>query len=218
MKTGPFYNFAYTTLSIVKKKYTANFAAGKPFEGPAVYVVHHNNLKGPVNTILWHPAQFHLWSLGSFYTQKSCFELYYKFTFTERYGMNKVKAAVLAYPSSIAIPQIYKQGNHIPVYRGEKRIIETFKITVDYLKKGEKVLLCPDVDYSSEDEAVGELYEGLAYIEKYYYRDTKKHIPFIPLKLDHENRVIYENLPIYFDDGDFKAQKDDVLKKIKEKL
>mgnify|MGYP001623054512 CR=1 FL=1 len=124
-------------------------AQGTPAPAPAVYVVHHQNMAGPIRAVAHLPLEGHIWALEVFCNAKTCFAQYYGYTFTKRFGMPKPLAFVCAKLVSGAVSGIVRGCGAIPVYRGRREIVETMRLSQQVLEKGENIILCPDVDYSS---------------------------------------------------------------------
>lgn len=52
----------------------------------AVFLVHHQNLFGPIHAMAFLPREVRLWVLSPFCDRKACFEQYYGYTFTRVLG------------------------------------------------------------------------------------------------------------------------------------
>lgn len=186
---------------------------------PAVYIVHHQNLKGPIISMAWFDKPMHPWGLSVFFNHSECYRHYYKYTFTERFGMPKVIAAILTYPLSFYISGLMKSMEGIPVHRGSREVIETFSESLSALTRGESLLICPDIDYSSEDEHMGEMYMGFLTLERMYIKKTGKHLAFVPLHIDSKKQHIHVGQSISFTSGvDFKQEREIVYNKLKEEF
>jgi len=168
---------------------------------PAVYISHHQNMYGPVMSMLWFPKPIHIWWLHVFKEKDTCYKHFLKYTFTERYGWTKRKAKLIAFPFSRMVSLIFHSCKAIPVYRNSRRINETFELSVNALMNGEPVLIFPDVDYQSDSSEMGEMYKGFLHLERYYYEKTGKHIPFIPFHIDKQTQQLIIDDPICFKDG-----------------
>ncbi|MCL2670242.1 MAG: hypothetical protein FWE89_06110, partial [Syntrophaceae bacterium] len=75
-------------------------------EGAAVYLIHHQNLFGPVHFLgLW-PRETHMWSLRVFLDRESCFDQFYRYTFRERFHWRKLPALCVAKLLSHLVPSL----------------------------------------------------------------------------------------------------------------
>lgn len=186
---------------------------------PVVYVSHHQNLFGPFIVLLWYPEAVRVWMLHVFLDRKACFSQYADFTFTERFGWNRTLAKLVAWPLSLAVPAAMRASGGIPVYRKSRKIVSTFKVSIDALKSGFPVAIFPDIDYSNSSSRMRDMYGGFLYLEKLYARETGKHICFIPLYVSKKRRCIIADEKIHFHDGvDFHEESKRVAAAIRNSL
>ncbi|WP_069799614.1 1-acyl-sn-glycerol-3-phosphate acyltransferase [Tepidibacillus sp. HK-1] len=170
--------------------------------GPVVYISHHQNLFGPFVTLLWFPKCLHAWILHVFLDQAACYKQYVDYTFTKRFGWNRNLAKMVAFPLSFFISKLLNSGKGIPVYRGSRKILETFHQSVEVLKSGQRIVIFPDIDYRDPSSEVKEMYKGFLYLEKYFFQEIGEHLTFVPLYVSKNKRLILANRQIYFRDGE----------------
>ncbi len=186
---------------------------------PSVYVVHHQNLRGPVISTAWFDRPIHPWGLSVFFNHKTCYSHYCNYTFTKRFGMPRVLAAIIAFPLSFFIPGLMTSMEGIPVFRVSKNIVRTFNESISVLNQGESLLICPDIDYANEGSNMGEMYMGFLNLEKIYMKQSGKHIPFIPLHINNEKHCINIGHEISFDsEVEFKQERSQVYDRLKEEF
>lgn len=194
-------------------------AQGTPAKAPAVYVVHHQNMAGPIRAVAHLPLEAHVWALAPFCDAKACFRQYYGYTFTQRFGMPKPLAFLCAKLVSGAVSGIVRGCGAIPVYRGSKDIVKTMRLSQQVLEKGENILLCPDVDYSSSEAEIGAVYEGFLHLEKTYFRATGSHLAFVPVGLHTPTKTVRIGMPIFFEkDVPFARQKQTVALRLRKAI
>ena len=194
-------------------------AQGTPAPAPAVYVVHHQNMAGPIRAVAHLPLEGHIWALEVFCNAKTCFAQYYGYPLTKRFGMPKPLAFVCAKLVSGAVSGIVRGCGAIPVYRGRREIVETMRLSQQVLEKGENIILCPDVDYSSSAAEIGAVYEGFLHLEKGYHRATGKHLAFVPVGLYSPTKRVRMGEPIRFADGvPFARQKAQVALRLRQAI
>ena len=187
-------------------------------EAPAVYVVHHRNLSGPVHALALLPDTPRPWVLHQFLARKECFAHYYGFTFRKRFGWPHFPAWLTAAALSLVVPPVLRSFGAIPVYRGLRETRGTMDKTVAALMRGESILLCPDIDYGSSDAATGQIYKGFLQLERLYREKTDGHIRFIPVFCGRSKRIL-TGAPVCFADGtSFRAQRDDIARQLVEAL
>lgn len=169
-------------------------------EQPCVYVVHHQNLFGPIHAVACLPES-HMWVYWKFCRRKSCFDQYYHYTFTQRFGWPKPAAAVVSGVLSLVIPGLFSAIGAVPVYRGDTRLRQTMRTSVDLLSEGHSIVLCPDVDYQSKSAFIGETYAGFAGIAGMTRSHSGVDVAFIPVHCSREEKTIYTGTPIYCAEG-----------------
>ncbi len=183
--------------------------------GPVVYITHHQNLFGPYILLLWFTECIHAWILHVFLNRKACYDHYVNYTFTKRFGWNRTLAAICAFFISSFVPNLLHSSKGIPVYRGSRKIVHTFKHSAEVMSNGESIAIFPDTDYSDTSSEMKDMYDGFLSIEKYYFNITRKHVCFIPLYVSKKKRKIIADKQIYFRDGKpFKEEKQIVYDQI----
>lgn len=70
----------------------------------AVFLVHHQNLFGPIHAMAFLPREVRLWVLSPFCDRKACFEQYYGYTFTRRFGWPRPAAWAVSRLLSFLLP------------------------------------------------------------------------------------------------------------------
>ncbi|WP_018661910.1 hypothetical protein [Heyndrickxia acidiproducens] len=187
----------------------------RQIDGPVVYISHHRNLFGPFITLLWYPRTVRTWILHVFLDRKACYQQYAGYTFTKRFGLHPAIAKPAAFLLSFGISRLLQSGKSIPVYRGSKKILRTFQMSVEALQKGESVAIFPDIDYTDSSASVKGMYNGFLYLEKYYYKKTGRHVRFVPLYASKRKRLLVADAPICFRDGEnFRTEKEVVYEKL----
>ena len=187
----------------------------KELPSPSVLLCRHSNLTGPIIVMTWLPNYVRTWVFHVFMNRVTCFAHYVGYTFTQRFGYSKWKAELAAKILTPFVVRVLDSMRAIPVFRDSVQSFRTIKDTIRALLAGENVLIFPDVNYTSTDKEVRSIYEGFLYLERYYYNKTGKHLPFVPIYLDHKNREIILGEAICFADGiDFYEQKESILDRI----
>ena len=86
-------------------------------DGPCVYVVHHQNLAGPLAALALLPGQPRPWVLHPFCGRRACFAQYYRYTFPARFGWPRPLAFLAAGLGAMLVPPLLHSLGSIPVYR-----------------------------------------------------------------------------------------------------
>lgn len=208
---GPLVRFAISLGRVFTKKYKSRVI---PPERPTVYVCRHLNLRGPLTTVIRLDFHVHAMILSSFFDKEECYRQYADYTFTERQGKRKKKHNFKAYVSSRVVPSVMRSLKAIPVYRGnDVNSMKTLRTAIEHLKRGESVIVYPDLDYTAGYETESELYEGFLLLGQLYKRDTGMSLPFVPIFIDDKRRIIRDSRHVTLDS--FREGRDEVYEYIK---
>ena len=206
-KYGPFLRFGRIVLRLGLKR--LRIKGRENIVKPAIYIVHHQRFRGTLSVLAWFDIPVHVWMLAVLCDKDTCYSHGMDYTFTRRYHFPRWLAVIPSYLQAVVLAAVAKSGEFIPVYRKSERVMETFGISIEYLLKGENILIAPDKDYRSKSKETGEIYSGFLVLEEKYYRQTGEHLAFIPLHIDSKagDLIVFE--PIYFRDGeDFDKEKE----------
>jgi|SRR5699024_8344584 len=214
---GIFFEFCRAIARILLPRF--RFKNVRVTNEPTVYISHHQNMIGPISILVWLKYYLRTWVLSVFTSQEDCYEHYVNYTFTERYKWPPTFAKIIAWPASYIIPWIVKSARAIPVYRGSRQIIETIKISIEALLNNEDILIFPDINYSDDSTETSNIYEGFLHLEKYYYRETKKHLTFVPVYSNKEKREVYSGKAIQFTGNkNFMEERREIAQEIQKEL
>ncbi len=204
----------------VYKIFKPHTTEGKiPTDVPSVFVVHHQNMSGPVHSLLTLPKAAHIWVYKVFFDRRECYNQYVNYTFTERFGLPRALAVPLAWVISLVVPFAMHSFSAIPVHRNSRDIVKTFKASHEALMAGEDIIVAPDIEYDDSSDAMGEIYTGFFHLEKNYFKETGKHLNFVPISYNTKSRKLYIGDPVKFDDTiPYNEQKTIVSQKIKEAI
>lgn len=188
-------------------------------ELPAVFLGRHQDMYGPVEIMAWVPLNFRVWTLYKFMSVRECYRHYAWYTYSVRLGYGKTSARIRAAVTAPFVSALMNSMGGIPVYRGRKNIIDTFKESVKALCRGESILIMPERDYTDEGTDAGELYSGFLHIAQMYYKATGKALSFYPVYPSKQNARIYIEKPVVFDPSKpFRAERDRMIKALKREL
>jgi len=208
---GKFFFLIKTILRMIKK-YRYAVPDRSEFVEPAVYVCRHKDNDGPIISMVNLPLPLHPWAYHVWCNEAECYKQCMDYTFTVRYGWSEKKARFVAKLISKPFTLLIRSAGSIPVYRNSMKVRETFRDSVDAMKRGESLLIFPDIDYRAQDGDASKLYEGFLMLEQLYYKATGEHVRFIPIHLNEAKRKMTIDEPILFRDGvPFKEDKGRVI-------
>ncbi len=215
IKKNKFYGVLVKSLKVLcnlfTKKYECNIVEK---DEPCVYVCRHLNMFGPIVTLKSFDFDIHPLVLNVFFTKKSCEEHFRSITFSKNGQKNKKFSVKIKFFSFI-VPKIIKSIQGVPVYRNYNPI-KTLKISVDFLQKGESLIVYPDINYKANYDVVSDIYDGFLILSRLYKKRTGKELKFIPLIIDKKNKKIIEKqeVVIYDYQNEFLDKKREIIDKI----
>lgn len=181
-------------------------------EQPAVFVGRHQDMYGPVEMMAWLPLEFRVWTLSILMNRKECYAHFSEYTFPIRHRIPRPLAKLAAGIIAPLVQSFFRSMRAIPVYRGRKEILTTFRQSVQALRDGHNLLIMPERDYTDEGSDAGELYTGFVHLAQLYYRATGKALRFYPVYPSKQYSAIYIEKPVVFDPtAPFTAERDRVI-------
>ena len=169
---------------------------------------------GPIVTLKSFDFDVHPLVLNVFFTKKSCEEHFRSITFSKNGQKNKKFSVKIKFFSFI-VPKFIKSIQGVPVYRNSNPI-KTLKISVDFLQKGESLIVYPDINYKANYDVVSDIYDGFLILSRLFKKRTGKELKFIPLIIDKKNKKIIEKqeVVIYDYQNEFLDKKREIIDKI----
>ncbi len=167
---------------------------------PVVFVVHHQNMFGPVHTLGLLENEARPWIFVPFLERHSCFEQFYGYTFRQRLHWPRLPAFLLAKLLSRLLPQLMQSLGAIAVYR-DKRAVKTIRHSLAALQRGESLVICPDEDYTNATDQIGEIQTGFLTLDRLYHKKNGRHLAFVPVRIEKKSRQIWLGEAVRFRDG-----------------
>lgn len=172
-------------------------AGAPPLPGPCVYVVHHQNLAGPLAALTLLPGEPRPWVLQVFCGRRACFAQYYHYTFTRRFGLPRPLALPAAGLCALLAPGLVNGVGAIPVWRGARGgLRSTWRRSCAALAAGQSLIVCPDIDYASPSPATGAIYRGFFALGQEQQRRGGPPLPFVPAVCDKAARRLVLGEPV----------------------
>lgn len=207
---GRYFKFARFFCKLFSAKYKVCI---EKLNSPCVYVCRHKNLHSAITLSKFLPFDTHILALNVFFDKKTAFNHYYNYTFQGN-PENKIIRYIKSLFCSIFVPPLIKSQKCVPVYR-EKGSLITIKRSINYLIKGESLLIFPDVDYFKTD-GDSDIYDGFLYLEKLFFKKFGKHLNFVPIIIDDGKKLIYSREIIRFLGNEpFEKEKNSIKEVIK---
>ena len=165
---------------------------------PTVFIVRHDDMRGPLRAFVSLTPPPHLWVLDVFFHFGDCYRQYRDYTFSLRRGKAPRRFSPTAALAALGAVPLVRLSGAVAVHRGKRALTVTFKDTNALLKAGESIVIAADTAYTNREDPVESIYTGFFHLEKAYFEDTGRHLPFVPLVFDHKNRRLKISPPLSF--------------------
>ena len=164
---------------------------------PAVYLCNHSGAIGPSMMTLYFKKPHKTWIIGYILNKEKAPNFVFNDFFFGRSKKCQRFWRFLAKIVAKMLRPLLEYGRPIPVYH-DKRMIETFRQSLDTLLDGENLVVFPECP-TRYSEYVNSFYAGFVDIGRTYYAATGKDLAFYPVYVEKKNRVISVGEPVYYD-------------------
>lgn len=210
---GSYARFGKWLLRTFSRKYRNEITQS---DEPVVYVCRHLNMHGPFTTLKWLNFDVHPMIIHMFFDRKKTVEHMKRYTFAERFGKKTKRFSLAAHVMGWVAPPMMQSLQGVPVYRNGTQSIATLKRGIQYLLRGESLIVYPDIDYTGGYDKPSEIYEGFLYMGELYHKKTGKTLRFIPLIVDDKKRQIRAGNPVVL--YDYRREAHEAAEKIKQAI
>lgn len=163
---------------------------------PGVFICNHVESYAPIAMELYFPLEFRPWVIyDNFYFRLCAAYLEKDFITTELHlhrPFSRWLAVILA-PFCILIMNAVEG---IPVYRGSKKIAETFSMSIDAIEQGQNLVIFPENKGRKFSDYINDFDEGFIHLAKSYNIKTGRILNFFPVFADKEKRTITVGKPV----------------------
>lgn len=192
----PWIGFALLWVKLFTRK---RKVMGELVKGPCVYLCRHRDEDGVIGSFTSLKTVLRPWTLHIFTRYDTAVKHFKEYTFSEKSGRSKAFTAVFSPICAWGLSSLVRSARAIPVYRGAdaRKSITTIKNSVRALEEGDSLLVFPDVDYASAENAKeGEVYKGFVAVDKLYFRRRGERVKFVPVYMTKKKVVIHS--PVMF--------------------
>ncbi len=165
-------------------------------DGPAIVIGNHSQAFGPIAAELYFPKKHYTWCISDM-MEKDCVADY---AYSDFWSRKPVLIRPVFRLFSYMLPRVseivFTNADTLPVYR-DKRIMKTFQLSAEKLEEGSAVVIFPE-EYAEYNNIVHRFQRGFVHVAKYYYRQTKKPVPFVPMYVCPELGKLVFGEPIWY--------------------
>lgn len=166
-------------------------------DGPVIVVGNHSQAYGPIAVELYFPRKHYTWCISDMMEKDRVADYAYTDFWSKKPAPFRQFFRLLSYLLPTLSEIIFTNADTIPVYR-DKRIMKTFQISCEKLQNGASVVIFPE-EYTEYNNIVHRFQRGFVHVAKYYHRQTKKPVPFVPMYVCPELKKMVFGEPIWYD-------------------
>ncbi len=166
-------------------------------EGPCVVVGNHSQMNGPIAGELYTPGVHDIWCAGQMMELKEVPAYAYQDFWSGKPRSVRWLFRIASYLIAPLSVCIFNNAHTIPVYHDE-RIIRTFRLTVERLNAGSRVVIFPEHD-KKYNNIVYDFQTKFVDVARMYWKKTGQAISFVPMYLAPALKTMYLGEPIPFD-------------------
>lgn len=190
------YRIARKIVSIVIPAYQTEKGENLP-DGPAIVVGNHSQAYGPIAAELYFPRKHYTWCISEMMERERVADYAYKDFWSKKPALLRPFYRLFSYIIPGLAEIIFTNADTLPVYR-DKRVMKTFQLSCDKLKEGAMIVIFPE-DYTEYNNIVHEFQRGFVHVAKYYYRQYKEPVPFVPMYVCPGLHKLVFGKPIMYD-------------------
>jgi 1-acyl-sn-glycerol-3-phosphate acyltransferase len=178
------------TLYFFKKKPTIINENEDEMTSPALYLSNHSGAAGPMNLSIFFPYPFIPWGAHQMTgNYRSRWSYSYHIFYRQKLKYSKVRSFILASLLSIISKFLYNNMRLIGTYQ-DLRTTKTIRASVDYILKGESILIFPEESRDGYDDIIEKFNPGFVVLADHLYRSHQLSVPLYPVYYSKKRRFI----------------------------
>ena len=164
---------------------------------PAVVVANHCQMYGPIAGEFYGPKKKRIWCAAQMMTWREVPGYAFEDFWSKKPRSVRWFYKLLSYLITPLAVLIFNNAHTLPVYR-DTRIIGTFRRSVESLREGESLVIFPEHD-AAGNGILWEFQDRFVDVARFYYRETKKELSFVPLYIAPRLKKMVYGTPVRFD-------------------
>ena len=200
---------SYLIKTFFKKPAISGIENLQNIDPPFIFISNHALSYAPIITYLFLPYKIFPWVIY-FITEKYLCRQHLEKDFVKKeLKISPPFSNFIASLLEFFVLSLMKYINAIPVYKNSKNLIKTFKLSIKILKSKNNIIIFPEQETEETDyQKVQKFDTGFVKLGSFYYEETKKDLPFVPLAVNKKSHSIKIGKPVFFNHKeDFLQQK-----------
>ena len=161
-----------------------------------VIVANHTQMNGPIVGELFMPKNCYIWCAGQMMHLKEVPSYAFADFWSQKPHWTHPFFKLLSYIIAPLASIIFNNARTIAVYR-DRRIVSTFKQSVNMLYEGKNLLIFPERD-EKYNNIIYEFEENFIDIARLYFKKTKRELTFVPMYIAPKLKKAYIGKGIKF--------------------
>lgn len=162
----------------------------------AILVANHAQMNGPIVGELYLPDSCYIWCAGQMMHLKEVPEYAFSDFWSQKPKRTQPFYRLLSYLIAPLASCIFNNARTVAVYR-DRRIISTFRETVQLLADGKNILIFPEKD-EKYNNILYAFQENFVEVARLYYKRTGRNLSFVPMYIAPTLKKLYIGKPIVF--------------------
>ena len=199
------YKIVLFIVKTVYPKIEAEGAENLPDE-PCIIVANHAKMNGPICCEIYMPRKRYTWCAAEMMHLREVPKYAYSDFWSQKPWYIKPFYKLLSYIIAPLSVCVFNNADTIGVYK-DKRIISTFKESLNKLNTGYDVVIFPEYN-KKHNNIIYKFQEGFIDIAKIYYKRYQKEITFVPMYIAPQLKKMYIGKGTKFNkDADISAER-----------
>ncbi len=148
---------------------------------PCLVVANHCQMNGPIAGELYFPGNHYIWCTGEMMHLKEVPAYAFRDFWSRKPRYIRWFYKLLSYIIAPISVCVFNNAHTVAVYR-DKRILSTFRDTLNRLKEGNRVIIFPEHE-APYDHILQDFQTGFVDVARSYYKQTGKCLQFVPMYL-----------------------------------
>lgn len=195
------YKITSMLIRLFSKKPNIHIPSDLTLNEPVVFVANHERLAGPIMMDTFFPYQFRPWIIFRMLDKMEIREYVRETFFAGRHKMKDKISDLYACILTPLIHSVMNSTNPIPVYLNQRRIADTFQLSIEALKNRQNLLIFPEKkgEVFPPYQHIFNFQPGIIHLAKQYFRETQKKLSFIPVAINPNAHWICVGDSVIFD-------------------
>ena len=196
-----FYDLIYRLLKILyRKPKICGYKKLRP-RSPRVFIANHQDSYGPIILMTHLPFTVYPWVTHEIVDGRLCPAYVEKDFLYKEIRLKSPLSILLSTVIGKICVSLMRYLEAIPVYKHDRKGVESLRLSAKYLEAGRDLLLFPEISNTWRNEKICAFDNGFVRIARLYAERNEKKVLFYPVAVDKGRRRVTIGEPISLSDG-----------------